>query len=134
MKKIIFIIFSIILLVGCNVTKVNLNTKLEKSIQSGEKKENIKIDLHSLTDFDWDKAYIFYPYTDQETIDKQLGVHFKDPSNMKMRDDIFLLVFIQNNKVVHYAEIKSQYGSISMGKREYLTPNNATFEIKDLGL
>lgn len=133
MKKIIIIIFSIIFLAGCNVNKVNLNTKLEQSIQSGEKKEKIKIDLHTLTDFDWDKAYIFEPYTDQETIDKQLGVHFKDPSNMKMRDDIYLIVFIQDNKVVQYAEIKSKYGSISMGKREYLTPNDATIEITDIG-
>ena len=57
------------------------NTKLEASILSIVKADKVdKIDINSLTDFTWDKAFIFQPYTDQERINEQLSVRFKDPA------------------------------------------------------
>lgn len=129
LKKLTVFIVSLLLLVGCNQT--NYNQKLEESIQSAVNKENTQeLDLKSLTDFDWDKAFLFPPYTVQETIDEQLGTKFKDPSNMDKRDDIFLLVFMKDNKVVQYTEISRESADVTIGKRQYLTPSNDLIHIE----
>lgn len=129
LKKLIVFIVSLLLLVGCNQTKHN--QKLEKLIQTAISKENIQeFDLKSLTDFDWNKAFLFPPYTVQETIDEQLGTQFKDPSNMDKRDDIYLLVFMKGNKVVQYTEVRHESADISIGERKYLTPSNALINIE----
>lgn len=131
MKKVILVIFSLLFLVGCNQNSVQHNTKLEESFHSVVKEENTnKIDINSLTDFTWDQAFLFPPYTVQESINEQLGVRFKDPSNMDMRDDIYLLVFLNEEKVVQYAEINRQQADFTIGEQKYLTPANTTIKIK----
>ncbi|KYD05512.1 membrane lipoprotein lipid attachment site-containing protein [Heyndrickxia sporothermodurans] len=127
MKKAIFLLCSIILLTGCS--DVKHNNKVESSFSQVIKKGGShEIDLNSLTDFTWDKAFIFPPYTVQESINEQLGTKFKDPSNIDRRDDIYLLVFLQKSKVVQYAEINRQHLDFSLDK-EYLTPEDATVKI-----
>ena len=76
------------------------------------------------------KLSLFEPYTTQGSVDKQLGIHFKGPSNMDMRDDIYLMIFLNEGKVVQYAEIKRQYADFFIGSKEYLTPSDATIKIK----
>lgn len=131
LKKIIFTLFpliSIIILVSMIQHKILHNTKLEESIHSivKEEKKDV-IDINSLTEFTWDKAFIFYPYTQQETINEQLGVYFRDRSNIDRRDDIYLVVFLNDGKVVHYAEIKRQ--SEFYWPQPYLTPTNGLIKI-----
>ncbi|MBE1554493.1 membrane lipoprotein lipid attachment site-containing protein [Sporosarcina limicola] len=130
MKRITFIIFTLLLLVGCSQSSVQQNTELEESIYSIVEDKNIsEININSLTNFDWDKAFLFTPYTSQESIKEQLGVNFKDPSNIDIRDDIYLLVFLNDKKVVHYAEINRQQCSFSIAEKEYLTPSNDSINI-----
>ncbi|MEI4771995.1 hypothetical protein WAX74_20575 [Psychrobacillus sp. FJAT-51614] len=130
MKKITVIIFSLLLLVGCSQSNVQQNTKLEESIHSIVEDKNIsEININSLTNFDWDKAFLFAPYTTQESIEEQLGVDFKDPSKIDIRDDIYLLVFLNGKKVVHYAEVNRQQYDFSIGEKEYLTPSNDSINI-----
>ncbi|MBB2479410.1 hypothetical protein H5P36_04350 [Bacillus sp. APMAM] len=132
MKKFIFLIcFSLIFLASCSQVVGMHNKGLEKSINSALEKENVtELDFNSLTEFDWDKAYLITPYSDQQTINKQLGVKFKDPANMNYRDDIYLLVFLDNNKVVQYVEIPTKYGQLKHGNKEGFTPSNAIIKIQ----
>lgn len=131
MKGITVIIFSLLLLVGCSQSSVHQNTELEESIYSIVEDKNIsEININSLTTFDWDKAFLFGPFTPQESIEEQLGVDFKDPSNIAIREDIYLLVLLNDNKVVHYAEINRQQSDFSIGEKEYLTPSNASINIE----
>lgn len=90
----------------------------------------MEIDITPLTDFDWDKAYLITPYTDEETINKQLRVKFKDPTNIGYRDDIYLLVFLDKNKVVQYVEIPTKYGQLMHGNKDGFTPSNAIIKIQ----
>ncbi len=107
------------------------NKGLEKSIRSAIEKKNVtEIDFNSLTEFDWDKAYLITPYSNQQTINKQLGVKFKDPSNIHSRDDIYLLVFLYKNKVVQYIEIPTKYGQLMLGSKDGYTPSNAIIRIQ----
>jgi len=121
----------LVLLVGCRQNNFEHNIELEKSIYSileDENKSQIKIE--SLINFNWDKAFLFRPYTAQESINEQLGVDFKDPSNIASRDDICLLVFLNDGKVVEYAEINRQQYDFFIGENEYLTPSDASIIVK----
>lgn len=89
-----------------------------------------EIDVNSLTDFTWDKALFFPPYTTQKSITEHLRIRYKDPSDMDMRDDIYLIVYLQDNKVVQYAEINCQQSDFNMGGQKYLTPSDSSIKIE----
>ena len=131
MKKLSVFGLILLLLVGCSQSGVQHNTGLEKAIYSvvGDKDKS-EIDLKLLTTFDWDKAFLFTPYSTQEGIEEQLGTDFKSSSNIGARDDIYLLVFLNNNKVVQYAEIERQGGDFSIGEKGYLTPSDDMIHIE----
>ncbi|MCO7126030.1 hypothetical protein NIE88_09605 [Sporolactobacillus shoreicorticis] len=122
-----------ILLIACSDTQHN--TQLEKNVSSLAEHRN-NIDIKSYTHFKWDRAYLFKPYTSQENINKELGFKFKDPSDIDFRDDIYLLVFVKDKKVIQYAELpcfKSKHSidysiSYAYGKM-YLTPDRAKIYI-----
>jgi hypothetical protein len=77
-----------------------------------------------LANIDWEKAFLFTPYSTQEAIEEQLGVHFQDPSDIAWRDDIYLLVFMNNEKVIQYVEIDRLGADFSIGEKKYLTPSD----------
>lgn len=132
LKRIVLMFFFLIILASCSQSTGIHNKELEKSISSAMEKEGVeKIDVNSLTDFNWEKAYIFTPYTTQETISEQLGVNYKDPSNLYYRDDINLIVFLDNNKVVQYVEITRKFGDLLIETDDGFTPLDATLKIKN---
>jgi len=134
LEKFTFMIcFLLIFLTSCSQEVGMHNKGLEKSISSALEEKNVKeIDINSLTEFDWDEAYLIPPYTDQQTINKQLGVKFKDPTNIDYRDDIYLLVFLYKNKVVQYVEIPTKYGQLNDKSNDVFTPSNAIIKIEGL--
>lgn len=73
MKKITVLILLLLVLVGCN----QRNADLEDSIHSIVKDENkSEIKIQSLTNEDWDKAFLFTPYSTEKGIEEQLGTKF----------------------------------------------------------
>lgn len=110
---------------------VERNKDLENSISSiVEDKNNSVLDIKTLTTFDWDKAFLFTPYSSQEWIEEEIGTNFEDPSNLSMRDDIYLLVFLQGDKVVQYVEMDRQGADFSIEEKGYLTPSEDVINIK----
>jgi len=107
------------------------NTTLEGKISEIIKNDSsTSINIKSLTSFPWNKAYLFAPYTPQEKINKQLGVKFKDASKIYKRDDIYLLVFLNADSVIHYSEIKRQHCDFYIKDDNQITPSNSTIKIK----
>ncbi len=103
------------------------NKKLETSINSIVKdKSNNEINVLALTDFDWDKAFLIEPYN---SILETTGVDFKDPSNISMRDDIFLLIFLYEDEVTQYIEMNRYQTSFSIENNDYLTPSEDVITI-----
>ncbi|KMM39237.1 hypothetical protein [Guptibacillus hwajinpoensis] len=126
-------LFCLLLLVlgGCSQSDVQRYKDLENSIQSMvEDKSQSEIRVNTLTNFAWEKAYSFTPYTTQGNIEEKLGLNFKDPSNLEMRDDIYLLVFVNGDKVVQYAEIDRQKSDLSFGEKGLLTPEDDVISIE----
>ncbi|OZI12106.1 hypothetical protein CEW92_08500 [Bacillaceae bacterium SAS-127] len=131
LKKFIVLTFLLIGVVVYMQMSDERNKELEQSVLAAMKKESVEeIDLNQFTDFDWEQAYLFSPYTPQEDISGQLGINYKDPSRIDMRDDINLLVFLNKNKVVQYAEISREYGDLLITTDDGLSPSNATLTIK----
>ena len=62
------------------------------------------LQLSDVTPFDWDKVYVFTPYTRNEVVRVALG-NAVDPREIEMRDDICLVVFTKGEEVVHTSEV-----------------------------
>ncbi|WP_019240868.1 MULTISPECIES: hypothetical protein [Bacillus] len=131
MKKVILIVVTLLLLGGCKSTATLHNSAFEEKINEIIKENRSKeIDINNLVDFTWDRAYIFPPYTTQESINKELGISFKDPSDIEVRDDIHLIVFKHDNKVVQYAEILRRYGDLVAKHLDRITPSDSIILIR----
>lgn len=122
-------ICSLILLTSCIPSSVVArDTKLEDSIYSIMIDKDIEeININSLTDFNWEKAFIFPPYTTQESMNDQLGIDYIDSSNISSRDDINVIIFLNKGKVTRIAEIARRYGDLVT---DTLTPTNDSIKIK----
>lgn len=118
-------VFIILVLVLAGCSSVHHNVDLGKSLQTiVEDKSNSEINLSSWTSFDWEKAFLFSPYTSQEEMEKQLSANFHDQSNLAWRDDIYLLVFMDKEKVIQYVEVEHQGVNLTIGENKYLTPSD----------
>ncbi|MER2029937.1 MAG: hypothetical protein ABS903_12290 [Solibacillus sp.] len=133
-KQIVVILLSLLLITGCNDSDIKRNTEIEErlhySIIMVSDNSTSKTYLNTFDDFEWDKAFLVQPYTTQEDIEKQIGVKFKDSSNIGSRNDIYLLVFVEEGKAVQYAEIERLHTTFSLGDKEYLEPTNDVIYIE----
>ncbi|AYC30831.1 hypothetical protein D3873_10630 [Paenisporosarcina cavernae] len=106
------------------------NTDLEKTLSSKvDESVSNEINLHGVTEFQWTQAYLFEPYTSQETMNQQIGIKFTDSSNISQRDDIYLLVFVNDDEIVQYAEVKRHQSDFSIKQSDILTPENSIITI-----
>lgn len=130
MQKLMFIILFVVVLGGCSTNKVLLNTDLQESFNTIINDKNATIiDLNDITKFNWEKAYLFSPYTSKDSINKSLGLKFKSDSRIDTSDDIYLIVFINKEKIVQYSEIDRHQLDFSIAKGTYLTPENSLITI-----
>ncbi|MFS0877329.1 hypothetical protein [Solibacillus isronensis] len=133
-KQIVVILLSLLLITGCNDSDIKRNTEIEERLLSSiimvSDNSTSKTYLNTFDDFEWDKAFLVQPYTTQADIEKQIGVKFTDSSNIGSRDDIYLLVFVDEGKAVQYAEIERLHTTFSLGDKEYLEPSNDVIYIE----
>lgn len=133
-KQIVVILLSGLLITGCNDSDIKRNTEIEERLHSSiimvSDNSTSKTYLNTFEDFEWDKAFLVQPYTTQEDIEKQIGVKFTDSSNIGSRDDIYLLVFVDEGKAVQYAEIERLHTTFSLGDKEYLEPSDDVIYIE----
>ncbi|WP_148361125.1 hypothetical protein [Bacillus timonensis] len=58
-----------------------------------------------------------------------MGIDFKDPSNIDFRDDIYLMVFVNDDQVIQYVEVERQGADFTIGEKKYLTPSDDVIQI-----
>jgi hypothetical protein len=115
-KRILLLsIIVLISLVGLSITFIQKNAILEKEIlRERIAHEVIKfrygsieiIDLEKTTSFDWDKLYIFGPYTTAKKMNEELGQvwilgYF---THIDSSENYSLLVFMNKNRIVQFLE------------------------------
>ncbi|PAE07086.1 hypothetical protein CHI12_12970 [Terribacillus saccharophilus] len=134
-KKVTIIIFCVLAILGILIYfavpyfSVKHDKELEVSLNKLVKEEDINtINIGDLITYDWQKAYMFHPYTEEADMKDVLGLKFHDPVGMALRDDIELFVVVKDDNTFEYAKIQLGYGYLSMDE-EYLTPENDLVEI-----
>lgn len=101
--------------------------------QRREIQKTASVRLADLTTFAWEKIYIFSPYTSLEKIHQFLGFKWSvaRSTGIDYRDDINLLVFVENGKVVHFIEYPRTRADFKpLENSQGLTPERAKFEIQ----
>lgn len=108
---------------------------LRQLIEEKEDEEKIIINFQSLTDFKWDKLYIFFPYTPTDEIINTLGFNWSkvEKTSIWCDEGINLLVFVSNERVVKYIEYPRNYGDFLSLNKKVFTPQEAIFELRKQG-
>ncbi|WP_179867376.1 hypothetical protein [Terribacillus saccharophilus] len=103
---------------------------MEVSLNKLIKEDHSKtIDIGDLITYDWERAYMFHPYTEEADMKDILGLKFHDPVGMALRDDIKLFVVVKDDNTFEYVKVQLGYGYLIMGEEYYLTPENDVVEI-----
>jgi hypothetical protein len=90
------------------------------------------LDVRRVMPFDWDKFYVFPPYTPIDDIEKALGFGWGTAKKTKIneRDDITLLVFVMGRTIQEYVEHPRSEGDFSKLKPGHpYDPAEAYFEV-----
>ena len=137
MLKVIIRIAIIVCMVAgfmsCEQSRSDFNETLSSmAVKKRGCEERVMVSLNKLTDFQWQRVFIFAPYTPVQKIYKSLGFEWEhaEKTNIHMRDDICLLVFVLNNRVVQYFEYPRNYGDFSkIHVKGGFAPSEALFEV-----
>jgi hypothetical protein len=134
LRSIILILIIATILIGCNNSLEIKEDLVESRINSFILNEDQnEIDINALTDFTWEKAYIFTPYTTADYMKERLGFNWKNSVGIDYRDDINLIVFVKDKKVVKYMKLPRKYGDFNFDDIENeITPENSIMTLKIL--
>jgi hypothetical protein len=115
----------------------NFSSKLAAEVEKKRGNNNVvEIRFKDLTDFEWDKVYIFPPYTSHQSIDDDLGFVWEPARSIRMdlRDDVNLIVFTNDGKVVFYVKHPRGLGDLDGNyKRKGYVPDEAIFTVVEAG-
>jgi hypothetical protein len=133
----------LVILVGCSSLAQNkkqqgeLQQKLSAAIEEKRQSdERVVIQMKSLTNFEWDKFYVFTPYTTAEEVRDTLGFDttITAHSKIEVTESHNLLVFVRDNQVVlsiDFARSAGDFGKLK--RRGGYSPAEAIFEVKAEG-
>lgn len=85
--------------------KVGVEQRLVKLIEKKRQTNNsVIVDFKEIAPFDWDKVYIFTPYTPAKWLEEEHGFKWNhsEVRKIEIRDDIDLIVFVKNDQVIGY--------------------------------
>ena len=105
----------------------DLSARIGDTVKQGP---GTKVVMSDLTDFDWQQLYVFAPYTTQKRIHRALGFEWSDPEGIELRDNISLLVFVSDGKVVKYVaqpRDRGDFADLDVGSP--WTPATAAFVV-----
>ena len=110
-------------------SNVDRNIQLRSDIRSIlEEKDTTEISLNILVNFEWDKAFLFIPYTSYMDIEETIGTKFMGSTDQFI-GEYYLLIFLNNDKVVHYVELPYE-PKLSIEQQRYLTPTDDLIKIE----
>ena len=112
--------------------QIGLAGQIADGIETAVSTNTTQINMTELTDFAWDSVYIFAPYTTAEQINQTLGFTWPEAASSAIinQDDITLLVFVENGRVVDHVEFSRGQGDFSSAASpEPYTPDRAVFVI-----
>ncbi|PIC62926.1 hypothetical protein CSV79_14630 [Sporosarcina sp. P13] len=126
-KRFLWIFAAVLLIAWLSLFFMNRATEdlvLGKKIEDLAKSDKTEIPLSPLTDFYWDQAMVYGPYTTKDNIEESLNIQFKGSTHgIESLEDRFLLVFAKGNHAVKTVPLSRMPGDYSE-KNGRLTPEN----------
>ena len=91
-----------------------------------------RIALRDLSDFDWDRVFVFGPYTTSQTITKTVGFELPELAGYHIdeSDSIQIIVFVKDNKDVRNEQInRGKFEFAPQALASPFTPATAVFRV-----
>lgn len=117
---------------SCTSQEKQLSRSFASAIEQASQKEPAHLIVTNITDFAWDKMFIFGPYTPVATIQQALGIPWEGArkSGIEWNDSFCLLVFMHDGKVVQSCSLSRASGDFSgFSSTNALSPSEAVFKI-----
>ena len=100
---------SIVFICVNRLNKIKEDVALKNTIIEATDKSN-EIDFSQITNFEWDKMYIFTPYSTPKDILSQDGISTRNSQfNIEYLDTINMIGFIKSDKLVAFVELPINY-------------------------
>lgn len=147
-KPLLFTIIAIVILISIFLATLSKNDRAEKN-QLNQRNQLIvdldrlvalykngkvdAIDISTITPFEWEKLFLFSPYSTAEQIFKTLGFSDDIKSFISYDDGIILFVFVKGNKVVQYLDYPRNPDFYSVVRESGYSPSEAVFVLDDEG-
>lgn len=121
----------LMLLLGCSSTSSPISEQITVQFEASK---TAPIDLSVVGPASWERVCILSPYTTNQTAEQILGFRWDAESKTSIAgsDGINVLVFVQNQQVVAYAEHPRNKGDLSKLQPRCLPRSQATVK-RELG-
>jgi hypothetical protein len=135
LNTLVFISAFILVLTGCNnsnFSKPEVSQKILQNITNSIEEGEKIIDFNKVTNFKWDKMYIFTPYTSLETIEEELGdrLSHEETFGIAYSEGFDLIIFVKGNRIVHILEYPRPYELLLNDRINVYTSNEAKIKIQ----
>ena len=112
MKRLSISILAALLLCSCGSGKTGrIERRIGERIDACKPGDACTVRISDVTDFSWDKMYVFKHNATQDQIDKALGISFPDYVEFTRR-----LVFLKDDKIVYRDDALSNIESLVNGE------------------
>ncbi len=127
MKKIYFSItvaFVTLIFSSCSNKRSNIEAKIADKIKNGcNENSECTINVKELTDFNWDKMYVFKYNASLEDVNKAVGANAGKYTEFMRR-----IIFTLNNKVVFNEEQPTNIEGLTEGEIVFDIPDSLTYK------
>ena len=139
-KNIAIAVLSLILLfIACmtweyyNINKVKEDLKLRDKL-IGVVKVSEQIEISKVTDFDWDKLYVFTPHAEASKVLRSDNITNSNFTyNIEHDDTINMIAFIKDNKLVSYRNISRSDFEFEYMEGYKVSKDKAIFDVEKEG-
>lgn len=125
MKREFFIFPLLLLLSACS--KNNIESKIVKEAQNNCVNTSCKITISQVTNFKWDKMFVFNSPSSLETINSAIGLNY--PYYVEFSREI---IFMDKGKIVHYENNPANEESLTNGQVVFDYPDSLKYKAYDV--
>lgn len=130
MKKIFLLcLICLVGFISCGKVDNPVSSAIAREVSKGE---GTIIKVASLTNFDWDKFYLFHPYYNKDSIHEVVGQQFlaDDEIELGVPEGEVLFVFMKDDHVINYFYHPRRKGDFADFKdHSSFTPHEAIFKV-----
>jgi hypothetical protein len=123
-------------LFACAKSESGFAGAIERSARAAAATTNPTVTISAVTDFAWDKLFIFGPYTPVDRIHAQLGFKWSEAekTHIDSSDTFYLLVFVKSSNVVRHVKLPRTVGDFQgLESQNVFAHGSDTFNVLSTG-